>query len=147
MRTMFSFKSFLVIIFFCQFVTSRKFLVITNYGWNGNKITRYLFGTQSNHLLKSTKEQDEFVGVNSIKLHRHENNWVFEDDEEKYLYPTSESVSLPLGESTWLRPDSASLLLDIKELQCGKNQGYLIKNGFSFPATDTTSENCFRQVS
>ena len=135
MRTMFTFKSFLVIIIFCQFVTSSKFIVLT------------IIGEQSSYLLKSTENQNEFIGPEAIKLNIQNHYWTFD---EKYFYKTSDSGSLPLGGNEWtfggFLKESKSMI-EIKELQCGKNPGYLIKenNAVNF-RKDKTEENCFRQV-
>ena len=159
MRTMFSFKYFLVIIFFCHFVTCSKFLSLTNNGW---KSTRKITGEQKTYLLISTESSNEFEGNKpNIKLSLQEQSWVLEHGQKKYSYPASEGGSLPFGEKEWSWSTSTSTFpststIEIKELRCGKNQGYMIDEGTYFPrnthlnivasrtALSTTAENCFR---
>ena len=154
MRTMFSFKYFLVIIFFCHFVTCSKFLVLTKNGW---KSVKKFTGEQKTYLLKSTENPNEFIGIRlGIKLYLQNQSWVIELGEENYHYPAQESVSLPIGRNRW-SSSRVSTMIEIKELQCGKNQGYMIgEERTHFPslkldvvasrtAIATTAENCFAQ--
>ena len=96
------------------------------------------------------ENQNEFIGLGAIKLYHHKQAWILEDDGQKYSYTTSGSGSLPIGSHFWSNPNSWSFIIEIKELQCGKNQGYMIKHLEDFPTRSasfaTNTENCFRQV-
>ena len=152
---MFTFKSFLVILIFCQFVNCSKFLVLRTSGWKG--WTKFLTGLGSgSYLLKSTGNKNEFIG-NNLKLSHQDQKWIFEDG-EKSFYKTSENGDLPLGKNkwesstnSWPKTGVVSVLnnefkINITELQCGKNiPGYMItEKSDSFAST---AEICLRQVS
>ena len=101
----------------------------------------------------STESPNEFEGNKpGIKLSLQEEYWVIEHGQKKYSYSASESGSLPLGENVWstetvfkIKRDST---IEIKELLCGKNPGYVIKEngGVNFRTPTTTAENCYGQV-
>ena len=151
---MFTLKSFLVILIFCQSVTCTKFLVLTTSGWKG--WTNFLTGQGSgSYLLKSTGNKNEFVG-NKFKLSHENQKWIFGDG-EKFFYKTSENGDLPLSKNKWEKSHSwpktgvASVLnndfkINITEVHCGKNiPGFMItEKSDSF---DSTAESCFRKVS
>ena len=117
----------------------------------------------------STESSNEFEGNKpNIKLSLQEQSWVLEHGQKKYSYPASESASLPLGEEEWSTIKTVTewsgiktvITIEIKELRCGKNPGYMIDEETHFPsappkielnmvsrtALATTAENCFRQV-
>ena len=143
---MFTFRSFFVIIIFVQFVTCSKFLVLNKYGW---KSVQKVLGLHRTYFLRSTENQNEFIGREAIKLYLQEQSWVLEHNGGNYRYPTS-SGSLPLGKNEWSTSTFPSAsTLEINVLLCGENQGYRIDDSVNLSPTTktalpTTAENCFR---